>query len=97
VHLARGEVSGPPRTSTTAEGGQQVGHAKVRHHGVQRLCAGDKDVGSPEVPVQDAQGVQVQQGGQHLLQQGQDTGQGQAALRSGEERGEKYNNNEGHR
>ena len=39
-----------------------------------------KDVGGPQVPVQDAQGVQVQQGSDGLLQQGQDTGQGQAAL-----------------
>ena len=82
MHLARGEVRGPPSpcTSTTTEGGQQVGHAKVRHQGVQGVQAVHQHVGGPQVPVQDAQGVQVQQGSQHLLQQGEDTGQGQATL-----------------
>ena len=82
LHLARGEVSGPPcpRTSTTTEGGQQVGHTKVRHSNLQRVQAVHQHVGGPQVPVQDAQGVQVQQGSDGLLQQGQDTGQGKTAL-----------------
>ena len=57
-----------------------MGHTKVRHSNLQRVQAVHQHVGGPQVPVQDAQGVQVQQGSDGLLQQGQDTGQGQAAL-----------------
>ncbi len=57
-----------------------MGHAKVRHHDMQRVQARDEEVGSPQVPVQDTQLVQMQQGSGGLLQQGQDTDQGQAAL-----------------
>ena len=82
MHLARGKVRGSPspRTSTTTEGGQQVGHTKVRHSNLQRVQTVHQHVGGPQVPVQDAQGVQVQQGSGGLLQQGEDTDQGQAAL-----------------
>jgi hypothetical protein len=85
VHLARGDDSlrgraSPCPTTATGKGRQQVGHTEVRHHDVQRVQAANQDVGGPQVPVQDAQGVQVQQGSQHLLQQGEDTGQGQATL-----------------
>ena len=57
-----------------------MGHPKVSHAGVQWLRSINQQVGGPQVPVQDAQGVQVQQGSDGLLQQGQDTGQGQTAL-----------------
>ena len=82
MHLARGEVRGPPSpcTSTTTEGGQQVGHAKVCNKDSKGVQGINENVGGPQVPVQDAQGVQVQQGSDGLLQQGQDTGQGQTAL-----------------
>ncbi len=60
---------------TRREGGQQVGHPKVRETysdvlcGSGAVCLGQsehQDVGGPQVPVQDAQGVQVQQARGHL-------------------------------
>jgi hypothetical protein len=62
------------------KGRQQVGHTKVRHKHTKRVQGINENVGGPQVPVQDAQGVQVQQGSGGLLQQGEDTGQGQATL-----------------
>ncbi len=41
------------------KGGQQAGHTKVRHQHTKRVQAVNQDVGGPQVPVQDAQRVQV--------------------------------------
>ncbi len=63
-------LAGSRYSCSTLEGGQQVGYAKVRNHNMQWVQAIYKDVCGPQVPVQDAQSVQVQQGRGGLLQQG---------------------------
>jgi hypothetical protein len=78
-HLAGGQVHG---TCSRCKRGQEVGYAEVRHQDVQGVQGINEEVGSPQVPVQDAQGVQVQQARHRLPQDGQDLGQGQAALGS---------------
>ncbi len=79
-HLARGQVRG---LQPCSKGGQEVGHPKVGHAGVQWLRSINQQVGGPQVPVQDAQGVQVQQARHRLHQYGQHAGQPQAALEKG--------------
>jgi hypothetical protein len=57
-----------------------VRQAKVRHHdakGIQRI---QQEVGCTKVPVQDTQGVQMQQARQRLLQNAQNLDQRQATL-----------------
>jgi hypothetical protein len=57
-----------------------VGHSKVGHAGVQGVKTVQQQVGGPQVPVQDSQGVQVHQSCDRLHQDGQHAGQPQAAL-----------------
>jgi hypothetical protein len=67
-----------------------VGHAKVCHQDTKRVQAINEDVGGPQVSVQDAEGVQMQQGSDGLPQQGQDPDQGQAALQSEKRKGKQW-------
>jgi hypothetical protein len=76
---------------TGSERGQAVGHPKVRNQHTDRVQGVDEEVGGPQVPVQDAQPVQVHQARERLLQQGQDTGQGQAALGQSKARNKEHN------
>ena len=78
-HLAGGQVHG---VGPRCKRGEEVGHTKVRHQDVQRVQASDEEVGGPQVPVQDAKRVKMQKPGHDLPQDGQDLGQGQAALGS---------------
>jgi hypothetical protein len=63
--------------------GQVVGDPKVGQQRYERVQACDQDVGGSQVPVQDAQGVQVMQAGDHLAEQGKELDKGQASCALG--------------